>query len=419
MRIAIFTDLYLEVAGGIPSSIKAQKEALKKLGHKVTIFCPGFKTNDKDVVLLPTSKILKINGAPLARSPKVIVNFIKQNYPDFNHKFDLIHSHYEAGASIAAVIIANQFHLPLVQTMHGREDMAIQINVPTGFKTVAGFSLNHIHKHYLKYYAGESVLPIKITKDSYLAPTKARANMWELIARQANCANAVITPSKHFANKLENYHVFKPITVISNGINDDLATSHDWQVRELKNDDPIKIIWYSRVSREKRMLPFLEALNIAKSKNVNFEFTVLGDGNELKKAKRYVIKNGLENNVAFLGAVKHEKVLEYLENQHLSVINSYGFDTQGLTILEGIVVGLPSLYADPDMDEIIVQGGGIRPKNNTPREMAKTLVYISKNPEVIAKMSKACLNAQKDVLQSTQIKKLIKLYENTINNYQV
>lgn len=41
MRIAFFTDVFLEIPGGIPSSIKAQKTALESLGHHVTIFCPG------------------------------------------------------------------------------------------------------------------------------------------------------------------------------------------------------------------------------------------------------------------------------------------------------------------------------------------------------------------------------------------
>ena len=31
MRIALFTDIYLDIPGGIPSSIKAQKSALQKL----------------------------------------------------------------------------------------------------------------------------------------------------------------------------------------------------------------------------------------------------------------------------------------------------------------------------------------------------------------------------------------------------
>ena len=67
MRIAVFTDLYLEIAGGIPSSISAQKRELEKLGHEVVVFCPGFKQpEEKNVVILPTSKI-NVNGAPTTK----------------------------------------------------------------------------------------------------------------------------------------------------------------------------------------------------------------------------------------------------------------------------------------------------------------------------------------------------------------
>ena len=211
MRIAVFTDLYLEIAGGIPSSISAQKKELEKLGHEVTVFCPGFsKPKEKNVVILPTASLIKINGAPCARWPHIVVKFIGKEYPFFKDSFDLIHAHYEAGASIAAILIAKKYKMPLVQTMHGREDMAIAVNVSHPFKTFSGCGLNAIHKHYLKKITKK----VKIKRDKYLAPTIARAKMWELMVREANCADQVITPSQHFADKLKHYGVSKPITAV-------------------------------------------------------------------------------------------------------------------------------------------------------------------------------------------------------------
>ncbi|TWO99317.1 hypothetical protein EUA79_00580, partial [TM7 phylum sp. oral taxon 351] len=77
LRIAIFTDVFLGIPGGIPSSIRAQKTALESLGHQVTIFCPGtqqdfenplskFGANrDPNIILVPTAKFL-VNGAPFS-----------------------------------------------------------------------------------------------------------------------------------------------------------------------------------------------------------------------------------------------------------------------------------------------------------------------------------------------------------------
>ena len=413
MRIAVFTDLYLEVPGGIPSSISAQKKELEKLGHEVTIFCPGFsKPEEKNVVILPTTKHLKINGAPCARRPKIIVKFIEKKYPSFSKDFDLIHVHYEAGASIAAILIAKKYHMPLVQTMHGREDMAIAVNVPHPFKTIAGSTLNTLHKCYLKTVIKQE----KIKKDNYLAPTIARKKMWELMAREANCADQVITPSQHFANKLKHYGVRKPITAVSNGVEDKIANSYDWKIRSLKNgsNEPLRIIWTSRLSREKRILPFLESLKIVKETTNQFFFTAVGDGNDFDDAKEYVENNNLSKNVKFLGAVPHETVLDLLKNEHLSIINSYGFDTQGLTILEAGAVGLPVIYCDKDMDQVVLKEAGIRADDETPEKMAELIIKIINTPELIEKMSKAAMKNREQVLQSTQIKNLLSVYNKAL-----
>ena len=415
MRIAVFTDLYLEIAGGIPSSISAQKNELEKLGHEVTVFCPGFSMpKEQNVFILPTAKLIKINGAPTARWPKLVVKYVEEKFPNFKTDFDLIHVHYEAGASIAGILLAKKYQLPLVQTMHGREDMAISVNVLHPFKTIAGVGLNLIHRHYLKDYAD----PVKVKKDGYLAKTLATRNMWELMVREANCADFVITPSEHFADKLRHYGVVKKITAVSNGVSDEVVRGTNWQVRKLEKDskEPLRIIWTSRLSREKRILEFLEALKLVKEKSDRFFFTALGDGNDLGFAMKFVEDNKLTKNCDIKGAVPHEEVLKYLENQHLSIINSYGFDTQGLTILEAAAVGLPVIYCDKDMDQVVLENGGLRAEDETPEKMAELILEIIEHPKIIEEMSRACFKHRSQVFQSTQIKNLLKVYKNAIKH---
>ena len=413
MKIAVFTDLYLEIAGGIPSSISAQKKELEKLGHEVVVFCPGFKKpSEKNVVVLPTSKSIKINGAPTTKWPGKVIKFIEKNYPNFGTDFDLIHSHYEAGASIAAVILARKYGLPLVQTMHGREDMAIAVNVPHPFKTFAGWALNRIHGAYLNKYTDK----ITIKRDNYLADMNCKKNMWKLMVRQANCADLVITPSQHFADKLSHYGVNKQITPVSNGVEDSVLNFEKWDVRSYNDGEPLKIIWTSRLSREKRILPFLESLAIVNQKKPNsFFFTAVGDGNELVAAKAFAEEKNISNLCCFKGAVPHDEVMHLLKNQHLSIINSYGFDTQGLTILEAGAVGLPVLYCDKDMDQVVIKDAAIRPKDETEKEMADTILEVINNPNCIEKMSRNAFSGRESVLQSTQIKNLLKVYEKALN----
>lgn len=430
MRIAFFTDVFLEVPGGIPSSIKAQKAALESLGHHVTIFCPGWKkqqpgismdkksrfslnkNSNEDIIIVPSFKLLRPNGAPLAKSPKKVLQYIEKLYPVFSDSFDLVHVHYEASCSIAGVKLAKKYHLKLVQTMHGREDIAIYTNVPTPLNYLVAPLLNLLHQKSL-----ESIQQRKITlpkKDNYLIKTSVHRNMWELMIRQASLADIVISPSQHFAKNLEHYHAAKTVHVVSNGIDDELFAKYSFKIRERQQNDPLKIIWSSRVSKEKRIIPFLESIKQSKY-HKNIQLTVIGEGNQLQEAKAFTKANLNNTKITFLGLVPHEELFQYEKDQHLSIINSYGFDTQGMTILEAIACGLPVIYADPAMDENIPDHCGLRAKNNTPAAIAELLDYIFENPELIKAMSEAALKASPSVMQSAQIKNLLNLYQSSSN----
>ena len=403
LKIAIFTDLYLEVPGGIPSSIRAQKKALTEMGHEVTVFCPGSSCKEPGVVIVPTMKHLRVNGAPLARSPEKVMEFVRKEYPVFS-QFDVVHVHYEASCSIAGVLLAREFKVPLVQTMHGREDMAIAVNVPHPFKTVVAGALSFLHGRYIKHKR-------VVLRSSGLAPTLARAEMWTLMVNQANAADRVITPSEHFAEKLRNYGVSRPITAVSNGVDDALAEG-EWPVREREAGEPLRMIWNSRVSREKRMMSMLKALKLISEQP--FLLDVYGSGNELKKARRFVRRHGMERKVKFHGAVPHDSLLQKMRKMHLSVTVTYGFDTQGLTLLEAAATGLPVFYCDPDMGESVPRGGGVCADGPEPEEMAEMLQNIIETPECIREMSQAMLKRRGQVLQSGQIEKLVRVYGEVI-----
>ena len=429
-RIAIFTDVFLGIPGGIPSSIRAQKTALESLGHQVTIFCPGTQqdfenplsqfgaNHDPNIILVPTAKFL-VNGAPFSKWTKEVVRFIEQKYPNLTKSFDLFHIHYEATTSMAGLILAKKYHIKTIQTMHGREDMAIAINVPHPFKTLAATGINLVHRVTLKSIAKKSPKPdYQNTEIKNLAPTIARREMWQMMVRQANLADQVITPSTHFAKKLQLFGVTRPISAISNGIADQEMTNFTPQVRSYQRSEPLRILWFSRLSKEKRILPFLESLRIAQELEPNFRFifTIIGDGNQMSKVRKFCRKHFDEASIKILGTIPHQEILQkYTEDQHLSIINSYQFDTQGLTILEAAACNLPVIYADPDMSEIVPNHGGLCAKSPTPHAMAELLLKIYHQPEIIQKLSQRLAASEKTYLQSHQIKKLLDLYFSLLN----
>lgn len=396
MKIAIFTDIYAPWSyGGIASSVKTQKDDLERLGHEVWVFCPGFQAHERHVVTVPSYEDLRINGAVIAKSPEKVEAFVLKKFPDFG-SFDIVCVHYELCCSIAGMKLARKFDIPLVQTMHGREDMAIAVNVPHPFKFVVAATLNNLHKKYLPH---ETV----VKKDKFQAKTCARAKMWTMMVNHANFADVVITPSRHFAQKLEHYGVTKPIEVVSNGIADDVIET-EFEERELADGAVLKMIWNSRMSKEKRILPFLKALTELKRPYILYAYS---DGNELKRAQKFAKKHGIK--VKFFGRQKREKILEQMRKCHLGIMASYNFDTQGMTLLEAEATGLPVFFCDPEMMEVVpresfVIAGG-------PEAEAMALALDNLESKQIKKMSQQMLKKRAEVAQSVQTKKLLKIYE--------
>lgn len=396
MKIAIFTDLYTPWAiGGIPSSIKAQKADLEAAGHEVVVFCPGAGAREKGVVNVPTHRWLKINGAALSKRPSKVEQFVLTKYPDFV-EFDLVHVHYEASCSIAGVRLARRWGIPLVQTMHGREDMAIAINVPVGLRGLVARVLCKQHAKLLPHQ-------IRVKKDRFQAPTKARARMWELMVNHAEYADVVLTPTNHFGKKLEHYGVSKPIVVVSNGVAPELV-QREFAVRELADGAVLKMLWNSRVSNEKRMMEFLAALRLLKRPYIVY---IYGNGNCLKRAERYAARHDLK--VKFYGVRKREKILEAMGKVHLAVMASYNFDTQGMTLLEAEATGLPVFFCDPAMEEVVPAGSYVLSDGPEPESMAIALQSFP--AERIAEMSRVMMDSREQVMQATQTAQLLQAYD--------
>ena len=400
MRIAVFTDIYAPWAtGGIVSSIQAQKRELEKLGHTVVVFCPGFDSDDPTVVTVPTFKWLKINETAVARTPQEIETAILDQRPEFGREFDLVHAHYEAACSIAGIRLARRFGLPVVQTMHGREDMAIAVNVAPAVRFGVAEALDLLHAQCLEH-------GVEVERDQFQAPTLTRARMWRLMVNHAESADIVVTPTRHFAEKLRHYGVTRPLRVVSNGVDEDLVTQ-EFQVRRLEEGAPLLMLWNSRVSHEKRIMPFLKA--VAQLQRP-YHLTVYGDGNDLKKAQRYARQQDLA--VEFRGRRPRTEIIRQMGSAQLAIMASYNFDTQGMTLLEAKATGLPVFFCDPNMREVVPEGSYVLAAGPEPEAMAAALEALPAGQ--IEKMSRVMMAHREEALQSAQIQKLLAVYQEAL-----
>lgn len=417
MKIAIFTDMYLEAAGGIPAVVKASKQEFEKRGHRVVVFCPGITSGgEKGVVLVPTSW-MRIAGAPMAKSVRAVEKFIKSGKwkeqlggeaveisGEGLAGFDVVHVHYELATSIAGAKLARKYGVRLVQTMHGREDRAVEVNLPKGLRLILAIMMNGHHRKFLPHEVrAEEIL----AKNLPYAGNRLRAEMWELMVGQANFADAVIAPSEHFARKLQVAGVTRPMVAIPSGVSETVLAEQVVQ-RSWDGQSELVIIWNSRVSREKRLPAVIEGLALA---GVRARLMVYGDGNDLRRAKRLVRKLGLLKQVEFFGQRPRAEILKAMKAAELAVVASVDFDTQGMTLVEAQAMGLPTLFCDPDMAEVVPKGGGILTGSPAPEAIAAVLKDLARAPEKIADMSRVMIEVRAGVTMARAVDKLLKVYK--------
>lgn len=407
MKIAFFSDCYLDLTGGIVSSMNAQKKALEKAGHEVCIFSTGYpkteqeikKLAEQNIYVVPSCKYLIRGVTPISRRPGIIEKWLMSEHPEIKD-YDVFYVHYESGCSIAGLRLGRKLKKPTVQVMHGREDVGESNIIPLGFRAIVAVMLNWFHSWYLPH-------TVKIHRDDYLATNLARAKMWSLMVNHANYADLVLTPSEHFKKKLLHYGVTKKIKVFPNCFNDDKFPKNP-EPKELKEGEELKIIWHSRVTPEKRIIPFLEALTQVHGK---YRLDVYGGGVDLARAKRYAREHNV--NAIFHGDVPFDQLSKAISDSHLDVLVSYNCDTFGMTLIEAEAYGVPVLFCDPDMKEIVPKGGYILTDGIEPIKIAEAINDLIKNPDAIRQMSAVMLNHRTEVLASNRIKILEKILKDS------
>jgi len=403
MNIAFFSDCYLDLTGGIRTSIDAQKSALEQNGHTVSIFTTSYpkskaekqKLAKQNIYPVPSCRLFFRGLTPISRRPRIIEKWLLKNHPEVQN-CDVFYVHYESGCSIAGLRLGKQLKIPTVQVMHGREDMGETNIIPYGLRSVVAYLLNWFHSWYIPH-------DIKISRDDYLADTTAKAKMWTLMVNHANYADLVLTPSRHFRDKLQHYGVKRKIRVFPNGFPDDLFLPPP-AAKELDSGKELRIIWHSRVSAEKRMMPFLHALVQVKGK---YRLDVYGGGGDFFRARRFARRHKI--NAHFHGNISFNKLIAALSKAHLDVLVSYNFDTFGMTLIEAEAYGVPVFFCDPDMKEVVPPGSYALSKSPSVADMAAALNDLLAHPERIRQMSEVMLAHRNEILISKRIKTLEKI----------
>ena len=329
LKIAMFTNNYFPVIGGVPISIQRLSKALRKRGHEVKIFAPEYKNksqNEDEGNIIHCNFIYYYEEAGLEfpvtniYSPQIKKDFQAED-------FDLVHAHHPFWLGNKGRKLAEKFNLPLAFTYHTRLEK---------------------YAHYVP---------------NILFMRKFFANRLShfLIKNFSNKTDAVFAPTESAKEYLRNVGVSRYIKVMPTGIDFNYYNCDEDKIKELRQkligDSEHLLISVSRLSKEKNLYFLLDGIkNLKETTELNFKLIIIGSGSEKENIEQFIKDNSLENYIELIGAVDFREMAKYYLASDLFVFASTT-ETQGMVLLEAMAAKNPVVAVKSSgIDDVIENG---------------------------------------------------------------
>ncbi len=310
MRIAMFTNVYAPLVGGIRESIERFRINLTQRGHDVMIVAPRFdeehpeKNTQRHVVRVPSiTNIFDRYSFPVAYATD-----LGQTIDNFEP--DVIHTHHPFLLGDTALRVAFSRKLPIVVTHHTSRDQ------------------------YLHHMPDQ--------------PEWIRDYLVNLYTGHANLCDAVVAPSTSIARELEEEGVIKPIRVIPTGVDlEAYAEADGARFRDLLGIDAATplIGHVGRLAPEKNLAFLARAVAEFLHGRSGARFVVVGSGEEERMIWDEFNRRKLGDQISFTGTLQGRELRDAYAAMDLFVFASKT-ETQGLVLLEALAGNTPVVCLD-------------------------------------------------------------------------
>ncbi|GBD34571.1 Glycosyltransferase Gtf1 [bacterium HR35] len=158
---------------------------------------------------------------------------------------------------------------------------------------------------------------------------------------------------------------------------------------KIKEKEPNSLVYFGRLSREKRVDIIIKALRFI---NKKYKLFIIGEGQERDNLEELVRSLKLENQVEFLGWIENKNLPNIL-TEFDYFISASNFEVFSFTYLESLLRGLPPFVYDYSSSrEAIPSNCGIFIKSDEPNYWAKILLQY-KNKGLFIDLQKNILKA--------------------------
>lgn len=323
MRIALMTNNYKPIMGGVPISIERLARGLKELGHQVTIFAPTYREQqqeEEDVFRYATCMQRFVGGIVL---PNPLDARIEEEFRE--HPYDIIHVHHPMLIGRTAVRLSRKYDIPLVFTYHTRYEQYASCYTKgiCRLDRIMPLYLHTFLKHcnfvfaptagMQEYLTGRCRVPRERTG---ILPTGIERGNFQISEEQAQAVRA----------------------------------------RYGAEDMPL-LLTVSRMAQEKNVSFLLESLAKVKARyGKPFRMLMVGDGPDLEPLREQSERLGLSEQVVFTGTVPNERIGEYFKAADGFLFASKT-ETQGIVVLEAFAGATPVIAVRASGVEDLVDDG--------------------------------------------------------------
>jgi glycosyltransferase involved in cell wall biosynthesis len=330
MEIAFFSDSYLPIRDGVAIEVHALARALKKLGHRVTVYAPaavaGAPSSDEEHEGIPVVRVRSLPVPIYAQYRWPLFPFLKVAGRSFGERVDVIHAHTPGVMGTTAFLASRRYDRPLVGTFH--------TDVYAARESFRTHELLRLFFWVARWYS----LGLYYRCDLTTAPS--------LPAREALLAHA----RKPFR---------QPVEVVPNGIEVDRfrpgVAVPDWRARAGFGESPV-LTYLGRLTADKGIHRFLDALH-ALPADLPWNALVAGVGPEEATLRQRIASDPrLSARVRYVGPVAEDEKPALLAQSDLFVLPSVA-DTSSVAVLEAMASGAACVVSNIGGPSALVQDG--------------------------------------------------------------
>lgn len=383
MKILITSDWYVPAVNGVVTSIINLKQSLEQRGHEVRVLTlsPNVHSDCKNGI----TRIGSVGAGLIYPGARLRASGAAPWLAELAHwRPDIIHSQCEFSTFFVARKMADALGVPLVHTYHT------------------------VYEDYTHYFSPS----VRLGRHAAM-----RFSRW--IADQVD---VMIAPTQKVRTLLTEYGVSCPVDVVPSGLDlsrfsrpSDPAREEQLRRRLGLDENALTLVYLGRLAEEKNLDELCAALAACPDKTVRL--LLVGDGPYRPALEEKVRELELGAQVVFAGMVPPAQVADYYRLGDLFVSASSS-ETQGLTYIEALASGLPTLCRADDCLTGIVKNGVNGWQYQSQQEFLAHIAWYAAHREEHAGMSAAAWAAAQPYAAEEFARRVEEIYFRKIMAYR-